>query len=150
MTGSAAGQDIRPTGGLLSAAKTKKTTAEEARHLEKSRAVNMVGPKPRMHHAVNVDRPYQDILMDLKREIWRLLFMTSYRIHGAPRLGKEHREAFLVESLQGRGYAAFRWKRHCFHPLKHVVDGAAFRCLLRVLPHGSGLEIRPLIFTRSP
>ncbi len=75
--------------------------------------------------------------------------MTQIEFMGLPGSGKSTVRAFLVESLQGRGIRCLSMEEALLSSLKARVDGAAFRCLLRVLPHGLALKYAPLIFTRS-
>ncbi|HOD72520.1 MAG TPA: hypothetical protein PKO27_15955 [Deltaproteobacteria bacterium] len=56
----------------FSVLRRRKDNLEERQHLEKSRAVNSIGPTECIV-PINVDRPYEDVLMDLKRAIWSLL-----------------------------------------------------------------------------
>ena len=52
--------------------RARKSNLDERQHRQKVAAVNAVAASERLV-PVDVNRPYQDVLMDLKREIWRLL-----------------------------------------------------------------------------
>lgn len=52
--------------------RARKDNLDEQQHRQKAAAVNAVEPSDRVI-PVDVGRPYQDVLLDLKREIWRAL-----------------------------------------------------------------------------
>lgn len=56
----------------FSVLRKRKDNLGEHQHLAKSRAVNNIGATECIV-PVNVDRPYEDVLAELKRAIWRVL-----------------------------------------------------------------------------